>query len=61
MTEYKIVIEETAENGEDAAVAAYLPAGKYIYEFKEGEGIAAKVLNNKGVTEDKIKAKIEEL
>ena len=28
---------------------------------KEGEGIAAKVLNNKGVTDDKIKAKIEEL
>ena len=28
---------------------------------KEGDGIAAKVLNNKGVTEEKIKAKIEEL
>ena len=28
---------------------------------KEGEGIAAKVLNNKGITEDKIKEKIEEL
>lgn len=28
---------------------------------KEGEGIAAKVLNNKGITDDKIKSKIEEL
>ena len=28
---------------------------------KEGEGIAGKVLNNKGITEDKIKSKIEEL
>ena len=28
---------------------------------KEGEGIAAKVLNNKGITEDKLKEKIEEL
>ena len=28
---------------------------------KEGDGIAAKVLNNKGVTDDKIKSKIEEL
>lgn len=28
---------------------------------KEGEGIAAKVLNNKGITEDKVKEKIEEL
>jgi len=28
---------------------------------KEGDGIAAKVLNNKGVTDDKIKNKIEEL
>ena len=28
---------------------------------KEGEGIAARVLNNKGITDDKIKAKIEEL
>ncbi len=28
---------------------------------KEGEGIAAKVLNNKGVTDEKIKSKIEEL
>ena len=28
---------------------------------KEGEGIAAKVLSNKGVTDDKIKSKIEEL
>ena len=28
---------------------------------KEGEGIAAKVLTNKGITEDKIKLKIEEL
>ncbi len=28
---------------------------------KEGEGIAAKVLNNKGITEEKIKTKIEEL
>ena len=29
--------------------------------IKEGEGIAAKVLNNKGITEDKVKEKIEEL
>jgi len=28
---------------------------------KEGEGIAAKVLTNKGLTEDKVKSKIEEL
>ena len=28
--------------------------------IKEGEGIAAKVLNNKGITEDKVKGKIEE-
>ena len=28
--------------------------------IKEGEGIAAKVLNNKGITEDKVKEKIEE-
>ena len=29
--------------------------------IKEGEGIAAKVLNNKGITEDKVKEKIEEI
>ncbi len=29
--------------------------------IKEGEGIAARVLNNKGITEDKVKEKIEEL
>ena len=29
--------------------------------IKEGEGIAAKVLNNKGITEDKAKEKIEEI
>ena len=29
--------------------------------IKEGEGIAAKVLSNKGVTEEKVKSKIEEL
>ena len=28
--------------------------------IKEGEGTAAKVLNNKGITEDKVKEKIEE-
>ena len=28
---------------------------------KEGEGIAAKVLNNKGITDDKVKEIIEEL
>ena len=28
---------------------------------QEGEGIAAKVLNNKGITEEKVKARIEEL
>ena len=28
---------------------------------KEGEGIAAKVLNNKGITEENVKEKIEEL
>ena len=28
---------------------------------KEGEGIAAKVLINKGITEEKVKTKIEEL
>ena len=28
---------------------------------QEGDGIAAKVLNNKGITEEKVKARIEEL
>ena len=28
---------------------------------KEGEGIATKVLNNKGITEEKVRVKIEDL
>lgn len=32
-----VALKETAENGDDAAVAAYLPAGKYIYEFVDCE------------------------